>query len=199
MRIENSTRRWYAAEQANGVERYYYCGRGVPVTHRNILQILGLLAFNLWPGFAVDLSQRESLKGLPGVQVTVFVGGLDAARSADLQRSLQVDTELRLRQNKVTVLEATPSVPGRPVLTIALVLYQSDSPNVDALAFFVRCSVAQDASLSRNSKYVKAVTYQGLVVVGLTNASALRDHMRKSSSEVVDSFINDFLAENPLP
>ncbi len=170
-----------------------------PLTHSKMLQILCLLALNLWPGSAADLSQRETLKGLAGVQVTVHVGGLDAARNADLQRAIQVDTELRLRHNKITVLQPNPRVPGPPALNVTIVLYQSDQPTVDALAFFVQSTVAQDGSLSRNSKYVKAVTYQSVVLVGLTNTNVLRDHVRKSCSEVIDSFINDFLAENPLP
>ena len=169
------------------------------MTHRNILQVLSLLAFSLGPGFSVDLSQRETLKGLPGVEVNVLVTGLDDARGADLQRSLQVDTELRLRQNKIRVLEANPSVPGRPVLFVRLAFYRSESPDVDASAFYVESHVAQDASLSRNSKLVRAVTYQSSAMIGLTNTSVLRDHVRKSCSEVVDIFINDFLAENPLP
>jgi hypothetical protein len=185
-------------DRADDAQRYY-CGRGVPMTHRNILPALGLLAFNLWPGFAVDLRQRETLKGLRGVQVTVIVRGLDDSRNADLQRSLQVGTELRLRQNKITVLETSPSVPGRPVFTLVLVFYESNDRNVDGLAFFVESNVAEDASLSRNSKDVKAVTYQSLVLVGLTNSGVLREQVRRSCSEVVDSFINDFLAENPLP
>lgn len=170
-----------------------------PLTHSKMLQILCLLALNLWPGSAADLSQRETLKGLAGVQVTVTVGGLDAARNADLQRAIQVDTELRLRQNKIAVLQPNPRVPGPPALNVTMVLYQSDQPTVDALAFFVQATVAQDASLSRNSKFVKAVTYQSVVLVGLTNTNVLRDHVRKSCSEVIDSFISDFLAENPLP
>lgn len=153
------------------------------MTHRNILQVLGLLAFGLWPGFAVDLRQRETLKGLPGVAVTVVVRGLDDTRNADLQRSLQVDTELRLRQNKITVLEA--SVPGRPVLTVRLVIYRSDQPKTDALAFFVESNVAQDASLSRNSRYVRAVTYQSDQLIGITNTDVLRDHMRRACSEAL--------------
>jgi hypothetical protein len=166
---------------------------------RTLLLMLAFFSFACFPSLAVDLRQRETLKGIRGVVVMVRVAGFDQSLDTDLQRSLQVDTELRLRQNKIVVLDSGAAVASQPVLTVRLGLYRSDQSNVDAVAFCLDANVAQDAALARNSKVVKAVTYQSLTLIGLTNTNVLREHMKKSVSEIVDSFINDFLAENRLP
>src|SRR5258708_16740741 len=56
--------------------------------------------------FTQELSQRATLKGIGGLQVSVLVIGLEESRNADLRSLLQVDVELRLRQNRIRVLEA---------------------------------------------------------------------------------------------
>src|SRR5262249_17409236 len=111
---------------------------------RTVLLMLASFAFVCWPSNAADLRQRETLKGLRGVQVIVSVAGLDQSIDADLQRSLQVDTELRLRQNKIIVLDSGAAVASQPVLTVRLVLYRSSQSNVNAVAFCLDANVAQD-------------------------------------------------------
>ena len=165
---------------------------------RTVLLVLASFSFVCWPTLAADLRQREMLKGLRGVQVIVSVAGFGQSLDSDLRRSLQVATELRLRRSKIMVLDSGAAVASQPVLTVRLVLYRSDESNVNSVAFYLDANVAEDAALARNSKLVKAVTYQSLTAIGLTNTDVLRDHMKKSASEIVDSFINDFLAANRL-
>lgn len=115
------------------------------MTPRNIFAVLCLLLLNRLPAFALE--QRETLKGLPGVEVSVNVFGLDDVRNRDLQRSLQIDTELRIRQNKIKVLDT--SVSGRPMFIIHANFYRSIEANVDSLAFCITSEVEQDVSTQR--------------------------------------------------
>jgi hypothetical protein len=156
-----------------------------------------LLPLNLGLGFTQEVPQRATLKGLRGLRVSVVVGGLEELRNADLRSLLQVDVELRLRQNRIKVLEAP--VPGRPVLRISFFAYRSDDAKLDGMAYVARSEVEQDVSLFRNASYARGVTYQGPLSIGLTNSSVFRDTVKQSVAQVVDAFINDFLSENPVP
>ena len=155
-----------------------------------IVEMIAVVAFAT--GAQAADAQRSTLKGLPGVVVAVTIGSLDSKLSASLTPVLQVKSALRLRQNRITVLEKTG--PGRPVLQVMITLCTAPQ----GVAFFVTAVVNEAVKLTRTGQDVRSGTYSAYQTIGLTNSVGLKTALEDAVMDALDHFINDFLAENPL-
>jgi hypothetical protein len=150
---------------------------------------------------AADASQRwqerarASLQGLPGVYVLVESIDSEAERDGLTMAQVQTDVELRLRKAGIQVLtkEGWQATPGTPYLYVNIsLLKDSLSPRY---FFEIRVQLLQDAYLVRELSSWSTVTWERRVMgrVSIASLRSIRDHVR----DMVDAFVNDFLAANP--
>jgi len=151
---------------------------------------------NTTPQIKYVSEPREILAGLQGVAVVVEVFRPEVEKYGFSQQQYQTDVELRLRQYGVKVLslfELTKAV-GSPRL------YINVNPYIDEKVGFAAVSVLLElteyVSLERNPTIMtSAVTWrEGML---LTRELNRLNEVRDSVEDLVDQFINDYLAANP--
>lgn len=165
---------------------------------RALLLIVVLLASRSL-GFAQDARNTGALRGLGGVAVTVYDITQEAERDGLSQATLQTDVELRLRKAGIRVLtgEQWLNEPGQPTLKVIVGLYKVPSDRVDGYAKSLRGELWQHVLLSRNpSTILRAATWTSVELVGISNSDTLNKSIRDDVADLVDDFINNFLAEN---
>jgi hypothetical protein len=143
-----------------------------------------------------DESARKSLKGLTGVYVLIEDLGPNKQEVGGLTTSqLQSDVELKLRKVGIRVLtkEEWSATKGSPYLYVRI------SPVVqpDFYAYSIEVELKQVVVLLRAPIYVSGATWStgSAGSVGKTNfVKGLRD----SVGDLIDQFINDYLAVNPI-
>lgn len=117
----------------------------------------------------------------------------DGAKKLDLsEQTIQTDVELKLRLAGLTVIriEESDKVAGSPYIYVNVNLTD------DADAASVMVDLNQDATLSRNSESViGATTWQH----GSLISHPTREGIRGKIKDLVDEFLNDWLAVNPKP
>lgn len=163
------------------------------------LPIVLLLALSS-QGFAQDTRDTDGLRGLAGVAVAVSNLTQEVERDGLLKAQLQTDVELGLRKAGIRVLTKDQWLiaTGYPTLDVIVALYKSPSPNFDVYAKSVNVVLRQNVVLSRKpSTIVRGATWESGIVVGVSNSEDLRKHTRQIVADLVDRFINAFLAANP--
>jgi len=141
--------------------------------------------------------EKEILQGLEGVWV--FVKGIkpEAEKYGLTRQALLTDTELQLRQYgiKVLTLEEHLSTPGMPYLYIGVNVVIDEEDLTAAAAIIV--ALDEKVLLLREPKricYGASTWHRGSVVlVGLREIKNLREDVK----DLVNEFINDYLAVNP--
>lgn len=144
------------------------------------------------------LERRSTLNGLRGVRVVVEDVNIKHPGTTLTTSMLQTDLELRLRQSGIAVLDQTEFVeaPGNPVLTLQIALLPlSTVPG--RFAFDIHLDLEQLVQLARKpATKVWAVTWSTTGQIGLVGSNQL-DSLRGGARDLVDQFVNDYLAENP--
>jgi hypothetical protein len=152
------------------------------------------------PKNITDSSQRtliygkETLRGLQGVYVLIENMTTDAEKNGLTTQQLQTDVELKLRQNGIKVLSQSElhSTDGNPYLYV-MVNYQIRN---DIAIFSISLELHQEILLVRDStKDCLATTWHKGATggAGINNIQFIREHVK----DLVDMFINDYLAVNP--
>lgn len=142
-----------------------------------------------------------STEGIDALHVMVFLG--DSTINVGLSESqVRTDVELKLRRNGFKVLSKQGYNSGdslTPVLKVAINSYpvRDQHTNTTAgLAASVGVSLSQYVSLVRNGNIVMAATWaDGSVIV--SNSQEYPQYARRVVSDLVDAFLNDYLAANP--
>jgi U3 small nucleolar RNA-associated protein 14 len=162
-------------------------------------RILTLLTFTLLSPLLVcaqDSSNRSALKGMVGLG-TWYSADPDKLKDVGLTLSqINDDVTLRLRKEGIVVLEGehAKAEDGVPHLVTTVSLMADDNQ----IIFVVQAEVQQWVSLDRDKKqslYLPTWTTKG--VIGKSGRTTARDTLRKVLGEVIDKFINDYLAVNP--
>ena len=124
----------------------------------------------------------------------------EAERAGLYRATLQTDVELRLRKAGIRVLtgEQWLNEPGQPTLAVIVELYKLPHGRVAGYAKSLRVVLQQTVLLSRNPSTIlrNAVTWKSFDMVGTSNRGGLKNNIRDNVAELVDQFINNFLAEN---
>ncbi|MGQ9636708.1 MAG: hypothetical protein ACUVT6_02820 [Thermodesulfobacteriota bacterium] len=163
-----------------------------------ILSIVILSWIFTFPSVAIDSqSNRATLKDLPGVGVLVekLPGELEreGLRREQLQRG--VESQLRKAGIKVFSREECSNIPGEPYLYLNLNVNISKTES-NLYPYTIDVMLIQKVSLVRDpNRITYAITWSTGGVGSITKSivSQLRDNV----AEVVDIFIQRFLAENP--
>jgi hypothetical protein len=162
-----------------------------------VLWVWGMFVYG---GSAQTEMDRKSLGGLQGIGVVVEDLQPDAERDGLTKSQIKTDVELKLRQAGIRVLtiEESFKVPGSPYLYVNVntskndVLYGAFS----TYAFSLQVVLKQDVTLARDSDLKVSATTWETHTLGTVAANNLQD-TRRVLGDVIDRFINDYLAENP--
>jgi hypothetical protein len=113
---------------------------------------------------------------------------------------LQTDTELRLRQSGIRVLDQSElaAAPGVPILTLQIVLLRLSTVS-GLYAFDAHLDLEQSVQLTRDgTKRLSAVTWSTTGTIGVVGTNQLSS-LRETARDLIDQFVNDYLAANPKP
>jgi hypothetical protein len=140
-------------------------------------------------------NQRDVLVGLEGVMVVTeeFSG---AEKYGLTKQALRADVESRLRQNGVKVCseEEWAQTPGMPWLYVNVILLNDQENSLAAIG--IKVELYERTLLLRDTtKVVNAATWRKWKTrfIELNNPQ----EVKKSILDLVDGFINDYLAANP--
>ena len=139
---------------------------------------------------------RETLSGLQGVYVLVEHISPEAEKYGFNRKQLTTDVELRLRQYGIKVLSQKESykVSGSPYLYINVNPIIDEKIGIAAVSYSV--NLHEEVLLRRNPSIITTSTTwneSGTLILGLKRLDEVRDSVRN----LVDEFINDYLAANP--
>lgn len=137
---------------------------------------------------------RETLKGLPGVNVKVEKLDSGEKRAGFSESTFRTDVELKLRMAGIRVLsdEEQFQTPGMPWLYLSVSGLHDQPGELDA--FTIQLQLFQVVLLERNGERTGAVTW-GTSVVGRGRLPSIRNAVK----DRVDEFINVWLSVNPRP
>ena len=158
--------------------------------YQRIALIMGVVfAIVIWNSFvsAQDQRRRAMLRGLQGCGV--IVGNLkpEIERDGLTNQNLQTDTELKFRMAGNKILSPGAGVPYF-YLTVTVMKSQSGF-----YIFNISAALGEDVLLIRNGDTIWGTTWDDNHL-GMT--SDLSD-IRQRAKDMVDIFINDYLAANP--
>ncbi|MDA2927709.1 hypothetical protein MYX78_10860 [Acidobacteria bacterium AH-259-G07] len=172
--------------------------KGGPMSVRKFVTLLVCLNLGVTLALAQTIG-KESLRGLEGVEVLVAIG--EPIVEAGLSKhQLQVDVELRLRKAGIKVLteEERWNTPGSPFLFASVIGVRiSRSETRSGYAYQMKLYLNQQVTLSRDLEKTDAFTWHTAGVIGITPRDSLTRNIREAIADMVDEFINDYLAINP--
>lgn len=151
------------------------------------------------PVLAQDtLIARATLGGLAGVRVAVEPIDSEAEKDGFARYALQADVELRLQQGGIRVLTETERLrmPGSPVLYLRAKTFTHGE--IEGLyAYCIDLELGQTVRLSRDPTVSSwPPTWRSPGALGVAGARNLAS-VRNAVQDMVDQFINAYLAANP--
>ena len=132
------------------------------------------------------ITDRESLKDLPGVMVLVEDFSSRAEDAGFDRRTFQTDVELKLRMAGIKVAEDDDA----PWLHVNVTVLHRERNKIDG--YGINLGLIQDVLLESQVKTRGTTWLAGVVGIGDV------DHVRTSVKNLIDTFINDWLAVNPI-
>ena len=140
-------------------------------------------------------NSRKTLTGLTQFFVLVENLAEDAEHDGLSRTQIQTDVELRLRQAGIPVVDSSRAWDaGYPYLYVSVQTHKSQRGA--SYAWVLEVHLTQSVALVRNPSIISLAPTWGtgqFGSVGVDKLPSLRDNIR----DLVDRFINAFLAENP--
>jgi len=154
------------------------------------------------PAYLPTLQDRNTLKGLKGVYVVVE--DISEAEKLGLTlttQQIQTNVELKLRRSGIKVLseEERSKEPGRPYLYVNVNIYKNAivSGDYPLIVYTASVQLTQQVYLVRDTKkWCYAATWE-MEYVEAVRKSKIRS-IRVFVKDIVDEFINDYLAVNSM-
>ena len=146
--------------------------------------------------FGGNKYERESLKAMSGVRVSVSNNDKTLATHGITESMLKKDVELKFRVAKIKVSD-DPNDPvwgrtGRPEIQVNVIGGELDP----FAAYGIEVLLLQDAVLKRGNQPVRATTWRSAdVTYGLVDNA--HEGIRKLLGDAIDAFITDYVAMNP--
>jgi hypothetical protein len=158
--------------------------------------VLLVVVFLLLPSASRSFeSQQKALRGLKGVRVLVEPLYPVAERLGLSKDQITTDVELRLRKAGVRVLseKEMQETPGLPFLYVNINTYIPTGQKA-LCAFTARVDLAEVVTLARGYPSVGLIWHKDSI--GTVGTQSIRE-IRGEVGDLVDEFINDYLAANP--
>jgi hypothetical protein len=160
------------------------------------VMILAFMLCHVSPAYPELPGERATLAGLTGVEVVVETMKPDAEREGLAGSTIQTDVELKLRQAGIRVLTSSDGflAPGNPYLYLNV---NTSRTRTGIYAYCIELQVKQGVKLTRNPAIISSSpTWQARGYVGTVGASNLHT-VRDDVRDMVDQFVNAYLAANP--
>jgi len=159
--------------------------------------LMALIGFDPSLAHAATPEQRESLRGLQGVEVVIEDIKSDAQADGLSQEALRAAVELILRSRGIRVL--TPSersaMPSKPYLYVHV---GTDKNSLGQYAFNARVELHQAVSLVHRPQHiVLAPTWSTPDKFRTVGQQTMRMWIINSIEPLVREFVDDFRAVNP--
>lgn len=148
------------------------------------------------PQTKYTIEPREVLAGLQGVHVVVEDFKPEVEKYGFNREQYQTDAELRLRQNGIRVLSEEEQLLLADKTFLHIIVTPVILENGLSAAVGISVEFKEPVLLHRNPSIITfAITWdKGTILnVGLLRFNEIRGHVR----DLVDQFINDYLAANP--
>ena len=169
---------------------------------KTALAALGLLSVTVvspLAGQGDNSSSRQTLAGLTGVYVDVELKTDEAQLSGLTEVQLRTDVELKLREARIKIVafEETGDTLGLPSLFVGVSAVPLKTLP-DLYAISVTVDLFQPIRLVRNPSTVAiGETWNAVGVCGAAGANHVEETVRKAVRDLMDQFINAYLAVNP--
>ncbi len=162
-------------------------------------QRIGISKYLLLVVFIIGLpvhsnAQYERRKLLRGIKtVNVFPYLTEASKKLGLtEEEIKTAVELKLQTSGIRVSAAMDSNPQMQIIV------NSTSGQQSVIGFNVSMNLVEPCILGRNPKLsCAALTWGCYGNIGISQDNAFREGAKKLVSDVVDVFLNDYLAVNP--
>jgi hypothetical protein len=139
-----------------------------------------------------DENTRPSLRGLTGVAVIIEDLKPEIEQNGLTLSAIRTDIELKLRQAGIPIIGLV-NIPGKPFLHISVDVLRSDRPT---WPYAIRVELRQMVSLTRDPAISMHTATWDVGSYGTIAKQNLRN-LRDSAKDLVDEFINAYLAVNP--
>ena len=139
---------------------------------------------------------HRTLCGLEGVNVLIENIAPDAEGDGLHRSTLQVDVELRLRKAGIRVLteEEMLNLPNMPHLYVNIQVMKRKN---GGYIYSIAVSLSEWVKLIREPfSHMSATTWKATGCIGIVGVSYLEEDIRRQVGDMVDEFINDYLAAN---
>ena len=158
--------------------------------------LMTLTCLDLSLAQAATPEERESLRGLPGVEVAIDTIKPDAHADGLSEEAIRTAVELILRSSGIRVLTHSEHMgtPSKPWLYVPVHMRKDSS---GLYAFHVEVRLYQRMSLIQQPQHtMSAATWMSPYTVGTVGHNKIREIVG-SVENLVKAFANDFLAVNP--
>ena len=161
-----------------------------------IIMVLALTCLDLSTTQAASPEERDSLRGLPGVEVVIENIDLDAQADGLSQEAIRSAVERILRSSDIQVLTQTESfkTPPEPHLYVRVTI-MADNNSGYALPGVVELH-QRVLLLHRPQREMSTETWS-IRSIGIVGRNQIRSVVSKMIEPQVKEFANDFLAVNP--
>ena len=142
-------------------------------------------------------ANRATLRGLKGFEVLIEDIAPEAKEDGLTKDLIKTDVELRLRKAGIRVLtkEESPKIPQSQYLYINVIAGKHKESEFYSIAIFV--DLKQEVYLKRNPSITVLASTWSVATVGGVSASQMKSNVREQLGDLMDKFINAYLAVNP--
>lgn len=150
-------------------------------------------------GRAADSSEfaRKSLVGITGLEVLVEFLKPEVERAGLTREAIQTDAELKLRLAGIHVLTHEESINSHaPILYLDPQVFRTDETS---WGYSTKVAVLHEVRLVRDLSItvVNATTWEVTLQGGASRPANIPKRVREDLKDLVDTFINAYLAMNP--
>lgn len=168
---------------------------------KQLSKIIFILIISLFIHPLIGYSQREPLKGIQGIYVSIEQLHPDAKELGITRESLKTEVELKLRLAGIRIDNSREELlklatTATPYLYVNLNIKNSTVGGVNIYTYNISISLIDKVYIARNSMYILATTWSRGVLGISTKDNGLR-HIREGLKKLLDRFLNDYLAVNP--
>jgi hypothetical protein len=170
------------------------------MSYRSVYSLSGLLIATVVFSNAsaqAQGSKRESLRGIKALAVVIEDLSPNTEQAGFQKTQLKTDVEMRLKEKGIHFV-SEPETAGKwdgPILSVRLQTVKHDRQNIEAISIILQ--LRQKVRLTRESgAEVSAVTWQSDRLGSVDEAEL--PLARKILVSMVDGFISDYSAVNPL-
>lgn len=161
--------------------------------------VIGVFALQLWAGFDIKklTLEQQSLAGMDAMFVLVEDLQKYSIEAGLTRRQIQTDVELKLRREGIRILSREEMLKTPGATTLCVVVGSQKIQESPILVFDLDVKFIQSTFLERNPKILVSGTTWNRGKIGYAGDLRFVNLVRQGIDDLVDMFLNDYLAANP--